>query len=226
VTDTKWMTYAEIAELLGIGADSARNLVRRRRWPRQAGNDGLARIGVPVEYLDENAKADGPIDPPADPPADSPTNGTIDGGHVISILTSHINRLEREMEALREDRDAERRHREAERNRLQSEIEVLRSERDAERLRASQIDVLNAIIEVGHKRVDDISANRDTLASQIESLNALVGLERKRAEADRIDLRADRDRWMAQAEKLAVLAPAPVAPAAQPQGWWPWKRRA
>jgi hypothetical protein len=56
----------------------------------------------------------------------------------------------------------------------------------------------------------------------VEKLNDLVGIERKRAEADRNDLRADRDQWMAQAEKLAVLAP----PAVHPQGWWPFRRRA
>ena len=65
------MTYAEIAIALGVGQDSARNLVRRKRWNRKRGNDGLARIDVPVEYLDEAAithKADPTNDPSSPPP--------------------------------------------------------------------------------------------------------------------------------------------------------------
>src|SRR5215204_3639735 len=72
--DTRWMTYDELAKALGIGGDSAPNLVRRKRWPRRPGNDGLARVGVPVEHLTEHAPTDAPsegaIDPPADPPTD------------------------------------------------------------------------------------------------------------------------------------------------------------
>ena len=71
--DIQWMTYAELAETLGIGADSARNLVRRKRWARQTGNDGLARIGVPVEHLEEHHKcADGAYDAPTSPPTSPP----------------------------------------------------------------------------------------------------------------------------------------------------------
>ena len=33
------MTYAELAAVRGISALSAGRLVRRRRWPRQVGND-------------------------------------------------------------------------------------------------------------------------------------------------------------------------------------------
>ena len=56
MSDTKLLSYAEIAALLGIGGNSARALVRRKRWHRKPGNDGLARIEVPVEYLVEHTK--------------------------------------------------------------------------------------------------------------------------------------------------------------------------
>jgi hypothetical protein len=42
------MTYAELAAVRGISALSAERLVRRRRWPRQAGNDGVVRVLVPL----------------------------------------------------------------------------------------------------------------------------------------------------------------------------------
>jgi hypothetical protein len=42
------MTYAELAAVRGISALSAERLVRRKHWPRQAGNDGIVRVLVPL----------------------------------------------------------------------------------------------------------------------------------------------------------------------------------
>jgi hypothetical protein len=36
------MTYAELADIRGISRASAERLVRRRKWPRQTGNDVLS----------------------------------------------------------------------------------------------------------------------------------------------------------------------------------------
>src|SRR4051812_32960824 len=44
---------------------------------------------------------------------------------------------------------------------------------------------------------------------------------------ERGDLKAERDRWAAQAERLALAPPHPPAPQpAAPQGrsWWPWRQ--
>ncbi|ACL63361.1 hypothetical protein [Methylobacterium nodulans] len=141
--DVQWMTYAELAEALGIGGDSARNLVRRKRWARQLGNDGMARVGVPIEHLQEGRGSE----PPADPPADGGSDGDDDGASVVSVLTNHICRLERDLHALKEEHAAER-------SRLRDEAEVLRQERDAERLRATQVEVLQAVL-------DEIRQDRD-----------------------------------------------------------------
>ena len=43
----KWMTYAELGGLMGCSADAARARAVRRRWRRQVGNDGTARVLVP-----------------------------------------------------------------------------------------------------------------------------------------------------------------------------------
>jgi hypothetical protein len=45
------MTYAELAAVRGISLASARRLVIRHRWPRQAGNDGIVRVTVPLTAL-------------------------------------------------------------------------------------------------------------------------------------------------------------------------------
>ncbi len=142
MADVKWLTYAELAEALGIGGDSARNLVRRKRWQRKPGNDGMARIGVPVEYLTEHVKpvkADEAIDPPIsspiEPPADALSNPPSDGG-IIEVLSRHIERLEREVESLTQ-------------------------ERDTERARAAQVDILNAVLEVERRQTGELRRERD-----------------------------------------------------------------
>ena len=45
---TRRMTYAELGEARGISPKSAERLAQRRRWPRQVGNDGMARVVVPI----------------------------------------------------------------------------------------------------------------------------------------------------------------------------------
>src|SRR4051812_43191657 len=47
----RWLTYAEMAEALGIGRESARVIAKRKHWPRRAGNDRKARIGVPEDVI-------------------------------------------------------------------------------------------------------------------------------------------------------------------------------
>jgi hypothetical protein len=112
MADTRWMTYAELAEGLGIGLDSAKNLARRKRWGRQRGNDGLARIGVPSEVLDRRPKpmppvaADAPVNAPIDAPTSPPIDGPTDGPSTLDILHRHIERLEVELAAQRAEREA------------------------------------------------------------------------------------------------------------------------
>jgi DNA repair exonuclease SbcCD ATPase subunit len=46
--DARWMTYAELGQARGINTASAKRLAARRKWRRQPGNDGTARVAVPV----------------------------------------------------------------------------------------------------------------------------------------------------------------------------------
>lgn len=46
-----WLTYTEAGQALGMQPGSAKRLSFRRHWPRRTGNDGLARVGVPVAEL-------------------------------------------------------------------------------------------------------------------------------------------------------------------------------
>jgi excisionase family DNA binding protein len=63
------------------------------------------------------------------------------------------------------------------------------------------------------------------LRSEVSKLNALLDMERQRAEDARQridDVKAERDRWATQAERLALPSPE----AKGNGGWWPWRRSA
>jgi hypothetical protein len=68
------LTYADLAELLGITAESANRLARRRRWPRTMGNDGRVRVTVPEGVL---VRADSPPVSPGDGAPDSPPDNPV-----------------------------------------------------------------------------------------------------------------------------------------------------
>lgn len=54
------MTYAELADVRGISVTSAERLVRRRRWGRQVGNDGVVRVLVPLTEARKPRKTKAP----------------------------------------------------------------------------------------------------------------------------------------------------------------------
>jgi hypothetical protein len=51
--EERWLTYAEVGQLLGISAEAARAMSRRQKWPRRTPNDhgALARVLVPNDRL-------------------------------------------------------------------------------------------------------------------------------------------------------------------------------
>lgn len=157
MSDTKLLSYAEIAGLLGIGGNSARALVRRKRWHRKPGNDGLARIEVPIEYLAEHAKvapAEGDDSTPSSSPASIPSSTPSEGG-VIEAFERHINRLEGELAALKQEHDAARRDLLA----AQAEAVSVPALRDT-------VAALKGALESEKARVTDMRAERDRLAAR------------------------------------------------------------
>jgi hypothetical protein len=138
MADVHWMTYAELSEALSIGLDSAKNLARRKRWGRQRGNDGLAKIGVPREALERRPKpmapvaADGPLNPPIDAPTSPPTDRGSDGPSALDVLHRHIERLETELSAQRAEREAERQT-------LRVSLEALKQALESERQHKAEL---------------------------------------------------------------------------------------
>lgn len=72
--DARWLTYGELAAVRGIARLSAERLARRMRWRRQSGNDGFARVLVPVAFLGlaGDRSKDGPHDAQGDEQGESP----------------------------------------------------------------------------------------------------------------------------------------------------------
>jgi hypothetical protein len=102
------VTFAELATRLGITVPSAKNLVRRKRWSRHAGNNGLTRITVPVAYVEENASTDTGTDVDTEIGTETSTSaGTDTGIHLAALaaLERTISRLESEVASLKTERD-------------------------------------------------------------------------------------------------------------------------
>ena len=140
MSDTLWLTYAELAERLDITGDSARNLVRRRGWPRKPGNDGTQRIGIPKEYLDERATDEAtpapPIMVPIIPPPEVDLTEAIEGA-TVAALEGHI-------ETLKEIVDRERERTAEERARADRERDRADAERDKAEAAAAKLAVVRA----------------------------------------------------------------------------------
>jgi hypothetical protein len=64
------MSFAELGRSRGISTASAKRLSNRRRWRKQAGNDGTTRVAVPVAEAAsrETVSGDDPRDDPGDVP--------------------------------------------------------------------------------------------------------------------------------------------------------------
>jgi len=96
--DTESLTYRELAARLGVKPESARKTAQRKRWKRIAGNDGMARVLVPVEALAR------PQDAPEDIPTDSHPTQELEGQ--IQILKELVAAERRRADAAEADRDA------------------------------------------------------------------------------------------------------------------------
>jgi hypothetical protein len=175
-SDAKWLTFAELALARGISEPSARKLVRRHKWRRQTGNQGIVRILVPAEALDR-PKDDPGTDLPHDPRPD-PRPDPSDEPRAIIALEAAIAALREQMEHANSRADRAEHGREGERLRaddLRAQTDALNAEADralgeARRLRG---------------RADELQAGQELMMDMhARALAALQGdLEMARAQA-------------------------------------------
>lgn len=163
VTDeTILLSYDELAERFGINRESARQLTLRKRWARRKGNDGRARVEVPLDALPSVT-------------SDAPSHDTSDDTDVARVLTRHIERLEEALENAGEHA----KQIEAERDAARDETRVVARDRDAareaERMIRAQVEGLQAVLaaeknmtSVERDRVAELKAERDQWRDQAQ----------------------------------------------------------
>lgn len=131
--DVRLLSYDEMADTFRITRESARQLTIRKRWKRTKGNDGKARVEVPVEAVDSIEPSNDTGQNPSDDTGRHPSDDTAEPAAflaAVDVLTRHVERLEGELAETK------------------AALAGAVSERDAERLRAAQVDALRAVLEV------------------------------------------------------------------------------
>jgi hypothetical protein len=158
------MTYAELAAVRGTSQASAERLVRRRRWPRQVGNDGVVRVTVPLTEAknpresavsglapDNTGPPPGhvrmsPLTSPAQSaPADPRTVRALETA--IEGLREQLTKADQRAEAERGRADRAERHLEDERKRVDELRTALTDAVAAARIAAGEASVLRVEVD-------------------------------------------------------------------------------
>ena len=143
--DTKLLSYAELGAALGITPASAKRLAIRRAWAKRPGNDGKTRVAVPIERLqvEPPVTGDATSEATGDIVSDTTRDVTGDISATVTVLTRHIERLERELAAAA-------------------------AERDAERARAAQVNLLKAVLHIERQRLSETHKEAERARDEAE----------------------------------------------------------
>jgi hypothetical protein len=91
-----WLTYAEAGDRLGVSPEAVRAKAARKRWRRQIGNDGLARVWLPGDLpVTTRARTDDhPVTTRSSP------DHRPGGAALVHALENHIKTLQGDKDAL------------------------------------------------------------------------------------------------------------------------------
>lgn len=166
MTDT-WQTYVQAAQALGLTVEGVRQRARREMWRKQVGNDGRARVIVPIDTTAPPAPAD---DTPGNRPEARPNTKRLPAAAPageVNALQARITDLQSELARSWQDVDRERteRHRERDRaDRLASDLSGL-VERIVEAERDRAVAVANT-----DRALEETERVRSTSEAEIETL--------------------------------------------------------
>jgi hypothetical protein len=219
--EERWLTYAEVGELLSISAEAARALVRRQKWARRTPNEhnALARVLVPPDRPlarprpaaaqgmngghPGDARGAGELQPAGhDRPGDSP-----------DVPRLAVRALENAVEVLRDQLGTANRRADDDRvraDRLQAELVELRV---SERAAADLAEYATGEATDLRTRLDAAEAERGRQHERADQA------ERRVADKDATiaGLVAEQQAMRQQVETLTDLLKAR-------RSWWPWKR--
>ena len=218
---TRRMTYAELGSARGISAKSAERLVQRRRWPRQIGNDGIARVLVPLGEDHVTPRRQGPTSVPD--VADRGVSSSPDIGDlvreairdVVSPVCAQLERSEQEVATLRAEL-------------VELRIAEQASANLAEYGTAQAVD-LRKRLEAAEKCADEERDRADRASAQIGELQTALTADKlelnrrlDRAEDERRELLSALSTAQAQVRQLTDRRQPQPAPR---RSWLPWWRR-
>ena len=146
-SDGGWLTYQEAGDRLGVSAEAARAKAARKRWRRQIGNDGLARVWLPSD-LPVTTLARGSGDQPMTPRS-PPGLKPADTG-IIKALETHVEALKAQLAGDR------------------GELVGMREALTEARARAEAADARSAELS------SDLAAERARTAKAIEAFSSLA----------------------------------------------------
>jgi chromosome segregation ATPase len=204
----KWMTYAELGELIGGTPEAGRQLALRLKLRKQIGNeDKRVRVWVDEETVTRRSNRSRPVQTPVEHPIQTPVQQDGQTGE-INALREHLATMERLMAEQRTDH--------------QAALDLFRVAHAAEleRIGAAQARLIDdrtrledklqkARAEADHAKADQVRMARD-VTTMFDELRAM---------ADRhAELHADRARLQADVDRLA----AELEQARRPWWWW-WR---
>lgn len=138
--DTISLTYEELAARLSIDVQSARRRVIRSGWERTKGNDGKARVQVPVTVLPDTATKTAAVPATKDEVSrDVPATDPV-MAETVSRLLSQLDAAESRADAAHARADAAQARADAAEERLaetSKQLEAVRQRAEDERLRAA-----------------------------------------------------------------------------------------
>jgi uncharacterized coiled-coil DUF342 family protein len=206
--DRRSMTYAEIAAARGISADSAVRLVRRKRWTKQAGNDGTVRVLVPVgEAIPASPRKPG--GQPGGQPRGQP-GGRPPGYAPADILPVILGAIREVMQPLSEQIEAANRRADHERDRADTDgtpPEELAVEIAGLRARIgdkdSVIGDLRSRLDAADRRADEDRARADRAEQRASDAERIARDEVAALQAELVEVRVSE---RAASERAAATA--------------------
>jgi hypothetical protein len=187
------MTYKELATALGIDEESAQRRAQRRKWRRMRGNDGKARVAVPLSVIPDALEDSRPDDLPGNggtvPPAAASALAPL-----LLDLAAQAKAAREALDTARAERDAARAEATAVRERAAAEIAETQKHAAAEvseaRERAAKAEGEAAVL---RGRVD----RAEQCVNQSEAREAAERARAERLDAERGRLQAELDAWTA-----------------------------
>jgi chromosome segregation ATPase len=188
--DIRWLTYAELGRARGISTASANRLAFRRKWRRQTGNDGIARVAVPMTEVQPRPDKD------YDARDDNRNDDRDDISHVVRALEAAVASLtERAATAEKRADRVEIRAESAESRAHQAERDLAAEQNRADRLELAQnrleSELETAKIAQGEAEADaaEMHVRLVTTEARAKSAEEAEQAERKRADTAVAELR-------------------------------------